>query len=106
MRYLKLGTTGLDVDAKADLFRRQFPAGPAELSWTLARVDSPDAPTQQQASALLTVVARDPDEKKVGRAFSNAAVELALASFPGRGAPAGAGQPRVRSCQPCHRSES
>ncbi|GIF25686.1 hypothetical protein BJ973_003965 [Actinoplanes tereljensis] len=79
--------TGLDIEAKADLFRRQFEAGlpvrPAELTWTLSRVDSPDAPTQQQASALLTVVARDPDEKKAGRAFANAAVEVALASYPG-----------------------
>ncbi|GIM93173.1 acyclic terpene utilization AtuA family protein [Paractinoplanes toevensis] len=79
--------TGPDIEAKADLFRRQFEAGlpvhPAELTWTLARVDAPDAPTQQQASALLTVVARDADEKKAGRAFANAAVEVALASYPG-----------------------
>jgi hypothetical protein len=79
--------TGLDIDAKADLFRRQFEAAlrtrPAEVTWTLARTDAADAPTQQQASALLTVVARDADEKVAGRAFSNAAVELALASYPG-----------------------
>ena len=79
--------TGLDVEAKAELFRRQFEAAvrtaPAEVTWTLARLDAADAPTQQQASALLTAVARDPDEKVAGRAFSNAAVELALASYPG-----------------------
>ncbi|GAA2534821.1 acyclic terpene utilization AtuA family protein [Winogradskya humida] len=76
--------TGLDIDAKAALFRRQFPDnGPAEVEWTLARLDNPDAPTQQQASALLTVVARHADPKVVGRAFTNAAVELALASYPG-----------------------
>ncbi|GAA3348315.1 DUF1446 domain-containing protein [Amorphoplanes nipponensis] len=79
--------TGLDVEAKAALFRRQFDAArgaePAEVQWGLARLDTPDAPTQQQASALLTVVARDPDEKVAGRAFSNAAVELALSSYPG-----------------------
>jgi hypothetical protein len=79
--------TGLDIEAKAELFRRQFDAArgtePAEVTWTLARLDTPDAPTQQQASALLTVVARDPDEKVAGRAFSNAAVEVALASYPG-----------------------
>ena len=56
---------------------------PAEVTWTLARLDAPDAPTQQQASALLTVVARDADEKVAGRAFSNAAVEVALGSYPG-----------------------
>jgi hypothetical protein len=85
--------TGLDIEAKAALFRRQFEVGrrtsptpvgePAEVTWTLARLDSADAPTQQQASALLTVVARDPDEKVAGRAFTDAAVELALASYPG-----------------------
>ncbi|MDP9818139.1 acyclic terpene utilization AtuA family protein [Spirilliplanes yamanashiensis] len=79
--------TGLDIDAKAELFRRQFRAGlsaePAELTFTLARVDAPDAPTQQQASALLTVAGRDADERQVGRAFSDAAVELALGSYPG-----------------------
>jgi Acyclic terpene utilisation family protein AtuA len=76
--------TGLDVEAKADLFRRQFEAAAGTgASWTLARLDRADAPTEQEASALLTVVVRDPDEEKVGRAFSNAAVELALGSYPG-----------------------
>ncbi|MEU4221642.1 acyclic terpene utilization AtuA family protein, partial [Actinoplanes sp. NPDC026623] len=80
--------TGLDIEAKADLFRRQFEAAggataPAEITWTLARVDAPDAPTQQRASALLTVAARDPDERVAGRAFTNPAVEVALASYPG-----------------------
>ncbi|MCA2216588.1 acyclic terpene utilization AtuA family protein [Jidongwangia harbinensis] len=79
--------TGLDVEAKAELFRRQFTAAcrtvPAEVTWTLARLDTPDAPTQEQASALLTVVARDADETVVGRAFSEAAVEVALSSYPG-----------------------
>ncbi|MFI5933974.1 acyclic terpene utilization AtuA family protein [Actinoplanes sp. NPDC051494] len=81
---MTLVLTGLDIEAKAELFRRQFEAtGPAGVEWTLARLDRPDAPTQQQASALLTVVARGPDEKAVGRAFSNVAVELALGSYPG-----------------------
>jgi hypothetical protein len=79
--------TGLDIEAKAALFRRQFEAAPgtvpAEVTWSLARLDTADAATQQQASALLTVVARDPDEKVAGRAFSKAAVELALSSYPG-----------------------
>lgn len=79
--------TGLDIEAKADLARRQFEdaltISPADLTWTLARTDAPDAPTQQQAAALLTVVARDPDPKVVGRPFSNAAVEIALGSYPG-----------------------
>ncbi|MGA8048486.1 MAG: acyclic terpene utilization AtuA family protein [Dermatophilaceae bacterium] len=79
--------TGLGIEAKADLFRRQFedalPTSPAEVTWTLSRTDRPDAPTQQQAAALLTVVGRDPDADVVGRAFAGAAVEVALGSYPG-----------------------
>ncbi len=79
--------TGLDIEAKADLARRQLEAAlserPSEVTWTLARLDRPDAETEQQASAILTCVVRDADPNKVGRAFSGAAVELALASYPG-----------------------
>lgn len=79
--------TGLDIEAKADLVRRQLTAGlsaePAEMVWTLARTDRPDADTEQTASALLTCTVRDPDPDAVGRRFSSAAVELALASYPG-----------------------
>jgi Acyclic terpene utilisation family protein AtuA len=79
--------TGLDIDAKAELVRRQLETGltvkPAELEWTLARTDHPDADTEEAASALLRCVVRDPDPANVGRQFSAAAVELALASYPG-----------------------
>ncbi|EFV15012.1 acyclic terpene utilization AtuA family protein [Segniliparus rugosus] len=79
--------TGLDVEAKAALAQSQLEPllvkRPAEVVWNLARVDRPDAPTQQQASALLQCVVRDMDPDKVGRQFSSAAVELALASYPG-----------------------
>ncbi len=80
--------TGLDVPAKAALVRSQMERaldgkGPAELAWTLARTDHGDAPTEEAASALLHVVAKDADAQRAGRAFSQAAVELALASYPG-----------------------
>ncbi|MFI6171456.1 acyclic terpene utilization AtuA family protein [Nocardia sp. NPDC051052] len=79
--------TGLDIEAKAALAQRQLESWlavrPAELDWTLARLDRPDASTEEQASALLRCVVRDPDPNKVGRAFSSVAVELALASYPG-----------------------
>jgi hypothetical protein len=79
--------TGLDIEAKADLVRRQLEsaltAKPAELEWTLARTDHPDADTEETASALLRCVVRDPDAAVVGRQFSSAAMELALASYPG-----------------------
>ncbi|MDR3662457.1 MAG: DUF1446 domain-containing protein, partial [Mycobacterium sp.] len=90
--------TGLDIEAKADLLQRQLEANmtvkPAELQWTLARTDHPDADTEEAASALLHCVVRDPDPAKVGRHFSSAAVELALASYPGftTTAPPGDGQ--------------
>lgn len=79
--------TGLDIEAKADLARKQLESWltvqPAELDWTLARLDRPNAETEEQATALLRCVVRDSDPKKVGRAFSSVAVELALASYPG-----------------------
>jgi Acyclic terpene utilisation family protein AtuA len=79
--------TGLDIEAKADLVRRQLESRlavkPAELEWRLARTDHPDAQTEESASALLHCIARDADPVKVGRRFSSAAVELALASYPG-----------------------
>ena len=76
--------TGLDVEAKAELVRRQLDdAVPAGTTWTLARTDHPDADTAETASALLHGIARGPDPDVVGRAFSDAAVHLALASYPG-----------------------
>lgn len=90
--------TGLDIEAKAQLVRRQLETGltvkPDELEWTLARTDHPDADSEQTASALLRCVVRDPDPTTVGRQFSSVAVELALASYPGftSTAPPGDGQ--------------
>ena len=76
--------TGLDIDAKAELVKKQMAASvPADARWTLARTDHADAATEQEASALLHCVVRSSDAKAVGRAFSSAAIELALASYPG-----------------------
>jgi Acyclic terpene utilisation family protein AtuA len=77
--------TGLDIEAKAALVRSQMEAAvkDAELTWTLARTDHADAGGEAEASALLRVTARATDSAVVGRAFSSAAVELALASYPG-----------------------
>jgi Acyclic terpene utilisation family protein AtuA len=77
--------TGLDIEAKAALVREQLTGavGAQGLEFDLARVDQPDAPSTQQASALLTAHLRDSDQARVGRAFSSAAVELTLASYPG-----------------------
>jgi hypothetical protein len=84
---MALVLTGLDIEAKAELVRRQIETSltvkPAEMEWTLARTDHADADTEEAASALLRCVVRDPDPANVGRKFSSAAVELALASYPG-----------------------
>ncbi|WP_407664623.1 acyclic terpene utilization AtuA family protein [Mycolicibacterium anyangense] len=91
--------TGLDIEQKATLVRSQLEsaltATPAEIVWTLARTDRPDADTEQTASALLTCVVRDPDPNTVGRRFSSAAVELALASYPGFTSTAPPGEAQV-----------
>ncbi|MEU4066880.1 acyclic terpene utilization AtuA family protein, partial [Streptomyces wedmorensis] len=80
--------TGLDVEAKARLVRDQVEDAlttgrPAEVRWELARTDHPDAATEETASALLRLVVRDPAPEPVGRAVTGAAIELALASYPG-----------------------
>ncbi|MFF4330209.1 acyclic terpene utilization AtuA family protein [Streptomyces sp. NPDC048387] len=90
--------TGLDVEAKAALVREQLAdalEGVAEATWTLARTDHADADTQETAGALLRLVVRDPSPERVGRQLTSAAVELALASYPGFHitAPPGAAQP-------------
>ncbi|MEY9992211.1 hypothetical protein ABIE67_004243 [Streptomyces sp. V4I8] len=92
--------TGLDIEAKAALVREQLTdalakSPPADLRWDLVRTDRPDAPTEEMASALLRLVVRDADQAVVGRALSGAAVELALASYPGFHvlAPPGKGAP-------------
>ncbi|MFJ9125813.1 acyclic terpene utilization AtuA family protein [Streptomyces sp. NPDC102340] len=94
--------TGLDIEAKAELVRRQMDealgaakSAPAHVRWELSRTDRADADTEETASALLRLVVRDQNQDAVGRALSGAAVELALASYPGFHvtAPPGKGSP-------------
>jgi hypothetical protein len=73
--------TGLDIEAKAELVKRQLPGD--DLTWTLARTDHENADTTETASALLHCVARSKDPDRAGRHFSDAAVHLALGSYPG-----------------------
>ncbi|NNL67355.1 MAG: DUF1446 domain-containing protein, partial [Myxococcales bacterium] len=82
--------TGLDIEAKAKLVEEGFwaacpyrPEDFAYVSTRLVRTDREDPETNEQAVAILKISAKDPDEKKVGRAFSNAVIELALANIPG-----------------------
>jgi hypothetical protein len=81
--------TGLDAREKAALveraLRRRFAGAraPRELHFQLDEAAWPDPDSNERATARLRITAKDPDEKKVGRAFSNAVTELVLASYPG-----------------------
>ncbi len=80
--------TGLDIADKAALVERTL-RGTLDASQfdsfeiDLARTDKPDAQTNQEAAALLKVTVKSHDAKRIGRAFSGAIVEMALASYPG-----------------------
>jgi hypothetical protein len=79
---------GNDIDTKGALVREQMEAAlggasPAEIRWTLARTDHPDADDEEAASALLHCMVRDADPALVGRAFSAHAVGIGLSSYPG-----------------------
>jgi len=77
--------TGLDIDAKADWVREQLTPAltAAEVSWTRSALPPVDADTEEGASALLRCTVKDAKPDAVGRGFTGAAVELALASYPG-----------------------
>jgi hypothetical protein len=82
--------TGLDIEAKAALLDEQIwshvPGGRDAFAFArtqLVRTDHEDPATNETATALLRITVKDPDERLVGRAFSNVAIELALASIPG-----------------------
>jgi hypothetical protein len=91
--------TGDRIEAKAAFARAQFeaalPARPAELAWSTVGTERPDADTEAGASVLLRCAALDSSPDVVGRAFSGAAVEMALAGYPGfhLTAPPGNGSP-------------
>jgi hypothetical protein len=81
--------TGLDPEAKAAmaeaaLFDRLGGRDRFQTAETrLVGRPSPDPITAEEAVAELRITVKDPDPSKVGRAFSGAAIELVLASYPG-----------------------
>ncbi len=85
---------GKEAFARAQ-FEASLPARPAELVWSRLGEGRPDADTEAAASVLLRCQALDPSAEVVGRAFSGAAVEMALAGYPGfhLTAPPGGGSP-------------
>ena len=77
---------GLDIPAKAQVAKAAMApvlGGVRDVHWELVRLDQPDAPSEEQASALLRCHVKDGDPNRIGRPFSAAAVEMALASYPG-----------------------
>ena len=81
--------TGLDVEAKAEhatrllLDRLGGASAYEDVDIRLLRFDTPDAPSNELATAHLRVTVKDQDERKAGRAFSDAITELALAGYAG-----------------------
>ncbi|MRJ75770.1 acyclic terpene utilization AtuA family protein [Aeromicrobium sp. SMF47] len=81
--------TGLDITEKAALVQQQMESAldagtrPETVEWHLDRTDLPDPATQAQATSLLRLDVRSAHAEAVGRTFSDAAVQLALASYPG-----------------------
>jgi len=81
--------TGLDIEEKARLASDSLFARLGgrdrfeEVTERLVRTDQGDPESNELASATLRVSVKDPDPRKVGRAFSSAVIELALASYPG-----------------------
>lgn len=82
--------TGLDIEAKAKLVEQAFwaacPYSPedfATVETQIVRTDKLDPRSNEEATAFFKISLKDPDEKKVGRAVSNAMIELSLASIPG-----------------------
>jgi len=87
---LTIALTGLDIEAKARLVEDGFwaacpftPDDFASVTTSIVRTDKPDPATNEEAVALWRLSVKDPDERKVGRAVSNAVIELALANIPG-----------------------
>ena len=81
--------TGLDIERKAEIVtqtlfdslggRERFQTADVQL----VRSEKTDPGTNDEAFAYLRVTVLDPDANKVGRRFSAAVVEMALASIPG-----------------------
>jgi hypothetical protein len=81
--------TGLDIEAKAALTLQSLERALrgtgrfSEFDARLIRSDKADAPVNVEATAQLRITVKDAEAEQVGRAFSGAATELALAGYPG-----------------------
>ncbi|HEY1967555.1 MAG TPA: acyclic terpene utilization AtuA family protein [Pseudonocardia sp.] len=86
---MTLVLTGLDIEQKAAWAEQQLfeiLGGKdkfAEVDVRLLRFAHEDAPANEEATAHLRITVKDADPAKVGRVFSNATMELALAGYAG-----------------------
>ncbi len=80
--------TGLDIPEKAALIQRQIEAAlatspPDSIEWQLDRTDVPDPASEAAGTSLLRLNVKSGQAEPVGRSFSDAAIQVALASYPG-----------------------
>ena len=87
---ITLALTGLDIEEKARFAQAAFwnacPNGPDDFDSLVSRVvytNKPDPGSQEEATAIWRLTVKDRDERKVGRAFSNALTHTGLSSIPG-----------------------
>ena len=93
---VSVALTGLDIEAKAAAAEAAFwaacPYGPddfASVTSRIERTEHDDPASNEAATAIWRLIVKDPDERKVGRAFTGALIETALASIPGLYSPSG-----------------
>lgn len=87
---MRVALAGLDIEAKAELIEKAFwracpyrPEDYDQVTTRVIRTDKEDPGSNEEALAVWHIAVKDADEKKAGRAFSNAVSELALCSVPG-----------------------
>ncbi len=83
-----IGLTGGDIDEKRRLVEKQFwdacPWGPDDYDEVSTELIGRPVPgSNPSAMCYLRIAVRDQDERKVGRAWSNAYTSIALGSIPG-----------------------
>ena len=84
---LTLMLPGLDIEDKARTAEESFwgfVGGRSQFQETSVQMRR-GASDDSEAFALLTIAARDPDDRKLSRSFWNAAIEMSLSNYPGFG---------------------
>jgi hypothetical protein len=82
--------TGLNIEEKAKFAEATFwdacPFEPSDFDSIVTRMvwtNKPDPNSQEEAAAIWKISVKDQDERKVGRAFSDAMTHTGLSSIPG-----------------------